>query len=95
VIWQPSTLHTARSTAGTPPSLTTSKETALGLRAFKFTPPDPPTRKRPPMRSSIIHAPGDIRRARPRRTILEPIDAAVRTGATCVCWSDLALPRPL
>lgn len=42
------------------------------------------------MRSTIIHAPGDIRlEERPDPTILEPTDAVVRTVATCVCGSDL------
>jgi threonine dehydrogenase-like Zn-dependent dehydrogenase len=42
------------------------------------------------MRSTIIHAPGDIRlEERPDPSILVPTDAVIRTVATCVCGSDL------
>jgi threonine dehydrogenase-like Zn-dependent dehydrogenase len=42
------------------------------------------------MRSTVIHAPGDVRlEQRPDPTIVEPTDAVVRTVATCVCGSDL------
>jgi threonine dehydrogenase-like Zn-dependent dehydrogenase/alkylhydroperoxidase/carboxymuconolactone decarboxylase family protein YurZ len=42
------------------------------------------------MRSTVIHAPRDIRlEDRPDPTIVEPTDAVIRTVATCVCGSDL------
>jgi threonine dehydrogenase-like Zn-dependent dehydrogenase len=42
------------------------------------------------MRSTIIHAPGDIRlEERPDPSILVPTDAVIRTVATCACGSDL------
>ncbi|MEU6146881.1 zinc-dependent alcohol dehydrogenase family protein [Streptomyces sp. NPDC047081] len=42
------------------------------------------------MRSTVIHAPGDIRlEDAPEPRILKPTDAIIRTVATCVCGSDL------
>jgi threonine dehydrogenase-like Zn-dependent dehydrogenase len=42
------------------------------------------------MRTTVIHAPRDIRlEDRPDPTIVEPTDAVIRTVATCVCGSDL------
>ncbi len=42
------------------------------------------------MRSTIIHAPRDIRfEERPDPVVVEPTDAVVRTVASCVCGSDL------
>jgi len=54
------------------------------------------------MRSTIIHAPGDVRvDERPDPTIIEVTDAIIRTVATCVSGSDLwryrgiqEVPRP-
>jgi threonine dehydrogenase-like Zn-dependent dehydrogenase len=42
------------------------------------------------MRSTVIHAPGDIRvEERPEPTVIEPTDAVLRTVAACICGSDL------
>src|SRR5690349_6651452 len=46
------------------------------------------------MRSTIIHAPGDIRVENvPQPKIVAPTDAVIRTVATCVCGSDLCSYR--
>jgi threonine dehydrogenase-like Zn-dependent dehydrogenase len=42
------------------------------------------------MRSTVLHAPGDVRvEDRSQPTIEQPTDAVIRLVAACVCGSDL------
>src|SRR5688572_10558052 len=46
--------------------------------------------RKPPMRGTVLHAPGDVRvEDRPDPAIEQPTDAVLRLTASCVCGSDL------